>query len=190
MLRQYRLYSKGRILGHKRGKRNSRPNQSLVAIEGVDTKEAARSYLGKVGFFDMGSGSRRASNESKGGRAGRFFRGWDYGIRRRYRGRERRKWSVRNDEDHEEDGWRYSGYRVVISDPPGVVAIMRTGGGASIVRDTWALWEIYFRSLLARSPRYLAAPDTVEICTDLQRIAYVYKAKREINGSRVRVIWG
>ncbi|KAK1922750.1 ribosomal protein L35A [Papiliotrema laurentii] len=42
-----RLYSKGRILGHKRGKRNSRPNQSLVAIEGVDTKEAARSYLGK-----------------------------------------------------------------------------------------------------------------------------------------------
>jgi large subunit ribosomal protein L35Ae len=44
-----RLYSKGRILGHKRGKRNSRPNQSLVAIEGVDTKEAARAYLGKVG---------------------------------------------------------------------------------------------------------------------------------------------
>jgi hypothetical protein len=23
-----------------------------------------------------------------------------------------------------------------------------------------------------------------------QRVAYVYKAKREINGSRVRVIWG
>ena len=45
---QTRLYSKGRILGHKRGKRNSRPNQSLVTIEGVDSKEAARSYLGKV----------------------------------------------------------------------------------------------------------------------------------------------
>jgi len=45
------LYTKGRILGHKRGKRNSRPNQSLVAIEGVDTKEAARSYLGKVGVY-------------------------------------------------------------------------------------------------------------------------------------------
>jgi hypothetical protein len=45
------LYTKGRILGHKRGKRNSRPNQSLVAIEGVDTKEAARSYLGKVRDF-------------------------------------------------------------------------------------------------------------------------------------------
>ncbi|TXT07989.1 60S ribosomal protein eL33 [Cutaneotrichosporon oleaginosum] len=42
-----RLYTKGRVLGHKRGKRNSRPNQSLVAIEGVDTAEAARSYLGK-----------------------------------------------------------------------------------------------------------------------------------------------
>lgn len=45
----YSLYTKGRILGHKRGKRNSRPNQSLVAIEGVDSKETARSYLGKVG---------------------------------------------------------------------------------------------------------------------------------------------
>ncbi|EJT45694.1 60s ribosomal protein l33-b [Trichosporon asahii var. asahii CBS 8904] len=42
-----RLYQKGRILGHKRGKRNSRPNQSLVQIDGVDSKEAARSYLGK-----------------------------------------------------------------------------------------------------------------------------------------------
>lgn len=43
-----RLYSKGRILGHKRGKRNSRPNQSLVQIEGVDNQEAAKHYLGKV----------------------------------------------------------------------------------------------------------------------------------------------
>ncbi|GFZ47107.1 60S ribosomal protein L33-A [Saitozyma sp. JCM 24511] len=42
-----RLYTKGRILGHKRGKRNSRPNQSLIAIEGVDTKEDARAYFGK-----------------------------------------------------------------------------------------------------------------------------------------------
>ncbi|TXT13711.1 hypothetical protein VHUM_01078 [Vanrija humicola] len=42
-----RLYSKGRILGHKRAKRNSSPNQSLIAIDGVDTKEAARAYLGK-----------------------------------------------------------------------------------------------------------------------------------------------
>lgn len=48
---QYRLYCKGRILGHKRGKRNSRPNQSLVQIEGVDTAENARAYLGKVSYF-------------------------------------------------------------------------------------------------------------------------------------------
>lgn len=50
--RQTRLYSKGRILGHKRGKRNSRPNQSLVQIEGVDSQEAARAYLGKVSWIE------------------------------------------------------------------------------------------------------------------------------------------
>lgn len=50
-----RLYTKGRVLGHKRGKRNSRPNQSLVAIEGVDSAEAARSYLGKVSRFAAGA---------------------------------------------------------------------------------------------------------------------------------------
>ena len=44
----YRLYSKGRILGHKRAKRNSRPNTTLVQIEGVATKEDAQFYLGKV----------------------------------------------------------------------------------------------------------------------------------------------
>ncbi|KLO19123.1 ribosomal protein L35Ae, partial [Schizopora paradoxa] len=42
-----RLYSKGRVLGHKRGKRNSRPNTSLVQIEGVTTKDEAQFYLGK-----------------------------------------------------------------------------------------------------------------------------------------------
>jgi hypothetical protein len=31
---------------------------------------------------------------------------------------------------------------------------------------------------------------TIMNSTNIQRIAYVYKAKREINGSRVRVIWG
>uniref|UniRef100_A0A0W0F177 Putative 60S ribosomal protein L33 n=1 Tax=Moniliophthora roreri TaxID=221103 RepID=A0A0W0F177_MONRR len=41
------LYSKGRVLGHKRGKRNSRPNTSLLQIEGVATKEDAQFYLGK-----------------------------------------------------------------------------------------------------------------------------------------------
>ncbi|KAF8479588.1 60S ribosomal protein L33-A-like protein [Russula ochroleuca] len=42
-----RLYSKGRVLGHKRGKRNTRPNTSLLQIEGVSTKEDAQFYLGK-----------------------------------------------------------------------------------------------------------------------------------------------
>ena len=44
----YRLYSKGRVLGHKRGKRNTRPNTSLLQIEGVANKEDAQFYLGKV----------------------------------------------------------------------------------------------------------------------------------------------
>jgi len=42
-----RLYSKGRVLGHKRGKRNTRPNTSLLQIEGVTNKEDAQFYLGK-----------------------------------------------------------------------------------------------------------------------------------------------
>ena len=47
----YRLYSKGRVLGHKRAKRNSRPNTSLIQIEGVGNKEDAQFYLGKVCAF-------------------------------------------------------------------------------------------------------------------------------------------
>ncbi|KAI0793783.1 60S ribosomal protein L33-A-like protein [Fomes fomentarius] len=42
-----RLYSKGRVLGHKRSKRNSSPNTSLLQIEGVASKEDAQFYLGK-----------------------------------------------------------------------------------------------------------------------------------------------
>jgi len=42
-----RLYSKGRVLGHKRAKRNSTPNTSLLQIEGVGSKEEAQFYLGK-----------------------------------------------------------------------------------------------------------------------------------------------
>lgn len=44
----HRLYSKGRVLGHKRGKRNSSPNTSLLQIEGVSTPQEAQFYLGKV----------------------------------------------------------------------------------------------------------------------------------------------
>lgn len=46
----HRLYSKGRVLGHKRGKRNTHPNTSLLQIEGVSNKEDAQFYLGKVRF--------------------------------------------------------------------------------------------------------------------------------------------
>jgi large subunit ribosomal protein L35Ae len=46
------LYSKGRVLGHKRAKRNSKPNTSLIQIEGVSNKEEAQFYLGKVRILD------------------------------------------------------------------------------------------------------------------------------------------
>jgi large subunit ribosomal protein L35Ae len=86
------LYAKGRVLGHKRGKRNSRPNTSLIQIEGVADQKEAQFYLGKVKL--------RLSNA---------FMPW-------------------------------------------------------IMQTTY----IYF----------------------LQRVAYVYRAKRAIAGSKVRVIWG
>lgn len=83
------LYTKGRILGHKRGKRNSRPNQSLVQIEGVDSKEAARHYLGKVsrGFGLIMGGHLGVCGDS--GLAvqrevvlGTAMNGWRRGVRR------------------------------------------------------------------------------------------------------------
>lgn len=42
------LYAKGRVTGHKRGKRNVRTHTSLIQIEGVANKEEAQFYLGKV----------------------------------------------------------------------------------------------------------------------------------------------
>ena len=50
----FSLYVKARVLGHKRAKRNSRPNTTLVQIEGVENKEAAQFYLGKVGTWATG----------------------------------------------------------------------------------------------------------------------------------------
>lgn len=45
---QTRLYSKGKIMGHRRGKRSQHPNVTLVKIEGVETTQDAQFYLGKV----------------------------------------------------------------------------------------------------------------------------------------------
>ncbi|RKP08795.1 ribosomal protein L35A [Thamnocephalis sphaerospora] len=41
------LYSKGRIQGFKRAKRNQRPDTTLIRIENVQCKEDATFYLGK-----------------------------------------------------------------------------------------------------------------------------------------------
>ncbi|KAI7874926.1 ribosomal protein L35Ae [Lichtheimia hyalospora FSU 10163] len=42
-----RLYAKGRVLGFARSKHNQYPNISLLKIEGVQTTDDARFYLGK-----------------------------------------------------------------------------------------------------------------------------------------------
>ncbi|EGG08328.1 uncharacterized protein MELLADRAFT_71500 [Melampsora larici-populina 98AG31] len=42
-----RLYTKGRILSHTRGKRNTHPTTSLIQLEGVATKQETGFYLGK-----------------------------------------------------------------------------------------------------------------------------------------------
>lgn len=47
MANQTRLYSKGRIMSHQRGKRNLHPGTTLVKIEGVENTKDATFYLGK-----------------------------------------------------------------------------------------------------------------------------------------------
>jgi len=42
-----RLYSKGRVLGFERAKRNQNPNVALLQIEGAQTPKDAQYYLGK-----------------------------------------------------------------------------------------------------------------------------------------------
>lgn len=45
-----RLYTVGRIQGHKRGKRNSTPHTTLIKVDGVENQKEAQFYLGKVSF--------------------------------------------------------------------------------------------------------------------------------------------
>ena len=69
-----RLYSKGRILGHKRAKRNTRPNTSLLQIEGVASKEDAQFYLGKRVAYVY-----RAKREVQGSKV-RVIWGWGFSF--------------------------------------------------------------------------------------------------------------
>ncbi|MBW0557012.1 hypothetical protein O181_096727 [Austropuccinia psidii MF-1] len=46
-LKMTRLYTKGRVLGYTRGKRNQKPTSSLIQLEGVANKQETSFYLGK-----------------------------------------------------------------------------------------------------------------------------------------------
>ncbi|EDP41479.1 hypothetical protein MGL_4172 [Malassezia globosa CBS 7966] len=56
-----RLYSKGRIMSHRRGKRTMHPNVTLVKIEGVENTKDAQFYLGKRIAYIY-----KAPNETRG----------------------------------------------------------------------------------------------------------------------------
>lgn len=46
-VRPHRLYAKGRITGHTRGKRNAKEHTTLVEVEGARTKTDTEFYMGK-----------------------------------------------------------------------------------------------------------------------------------------------
>lgn len=61
---------------------------------------------------------------------------------------------------------------------------------AETLSTTWTLRSLATRRPCPLRPLHSISPPFPYVPTNPQRIAYVYKAKREINGSRVRVIWG
>lgn len=89
-----RLYSKGRILGHQRGKHVSHPRTTLVKIDNVDSTEDAQFYLGKVSIATTDTCGERVVT----GNAGRDY--WKSGrVKGRMAGgpggwHSRRSWSA------------------------------------------------------------------------------------------------
>jgi large subunit ribosomal protein L35Ae len=65
-LPQVRLYTKGRIMGHKRGKSVSTPHTTLVKLEGVTDQKEAQFYLGKVSAVETRDMASRAGRARRG----------------------------------------------------------------------------------------------------------------------------
>lgn len=46
-----RLYARGRVLSHQRGKRITHPKTSIIHVEGAQNQKDAQFYLGKVSLL-------------------------------------------------------------------------------------------------------------------------------------------
>merc|ERR1712241_217086 len=58
-----RLYTKASHIGYKRGMRTQYPNTSLLQLDGVKDKEAARYYLGKRVAYIYRAGKKQGSTK-------------------------------------------------------------------------------------------------------------------------------
>ena len=61
----FRLYSKGIVLGYKRGLRNHQPNTSLLKLDGVHKREETDFYLGKRVAFVYRRKNKTTKTNSK-----------------------------------------------------------------------------------------------------------------------------